>query len=201
VGRRDAGRVERRSPSCRRACCCRTSPACPAWSTWRRCATRRRARRRPVPRQPAAAGRARHRSLRAGRHFGTANAFAAERGARVPAQPRALRLPALGPEAFDNFRVVPPETGIVHQVNIEYLARVVCRDETGGTAWPIPTRCSAPTRTRRWSTASACVGWGVGGIEAEAAMLGQPSSMLIPPVVGFRLTGRLPRARPPPTSC
>ena len=111
----------------------------------------RRARRRPAEGQPAAAGRARHRSLGAGRSLRHGRRAAAERRARVPPQPRALRVPALGPDGVRNFRVVPPETGIVHQVNIEYLARVVCREERERPARSrIPTRCSAPTRTRRW---------------------------------------------------
>ena len=88
---------------------------------------------------------------------------------------------------------MPPDTGIVHQVNVEYLARVVFREVSGGKRPRVSrTRSSAPTRTRRWSTGSACSGWGVGGIEAEAAMLGQPMSMLIPPVLGFKLTGAMP---------
>ena len=94
--------------------------------------------------------------------------------------------------SFDNFRVVPPGTGICHQVNLEYLSQTVWTQDRGrrGTS-PIPTRWSAPTATPPWSTASAVLGWGVGGIEAEAAMLGQPISMLIPEVIGFRITGKL----------
>ena len=88
-----------------------------------------------------------------------------------------------GQRRFDGFRVVPPGTGICHQVNLEYLARVVFDRRRRR---PTPTRWSAPTRTPPWSTASGVLGWGVGGIEAEAAMLGQPLSMLIPPVVGLR---------------
>ncbi|MFN7978779.1 MAG: aconitate hydratase AcnA [Vicinamibacterales bacterium] len=93
-----------------------------------------------------------------------------------------------GQGAFQNFRVVPPETGIVHQVNIEYLARVVCND--GGTIYP--DTCFGTDSHTTMVNGLGVVGWGVGGIEAEAAMLGQPSSMLIPPVVGCRLTGKLP---------
>jgi aconitate hydratase len=94
-----------------------------------------------------------------------------------------------GQTGFRNFRVVPPETGIVHQVNIEYLARVVCRDDDG-TAYP-DTVFGTDSHTTMVNGLGV-VGWGVGGIEAEAAMLGQPSSMLIPPVLGYRLSGRLP---------
>jgi aconitate hydratase len=93
-----------------------------------------------------------------------------------------------GQGAFENFRVVPPETGIVHQVNIEYLARVVCAE--GGLLYP--DTCFGTDSHTTMVNGLGVVGWGVGGIEAEAAMLGQPSSMLIPPVVGCRLTGKLP---------
>ena len=97
-----------------------------------------------------------------------------------------------GQTAFRNFRVVPPETGIVHQVNIEYLARVVCRDTTGDRVLAYPDTVFGTDSHTTMVNGLGVVGWGVGGIEAEAAMLGQPSSMLIPPVVGYRLTGRLP---------
>ncbi|MCC7033169.1 MAG: aconitate hydratase AcnA [Acidobacteria bacterium] len=97
-----------------------------------------------------------------------------------------------GQTAFRNFRVVPPETGIVHQVNIEYLARVVCREEQGGEVVAYPDTVFGTDSHTTMVNGLGVVGWGVGGIEAEAAMLGQPSSMLIPPVLGYRLTGRLP---------
>ena len=97
-----------------------------------------------------------------------------------------------GQTAFRNFRVVPPETGIVHQVNIEYLARVVCRDQANGRALAYPDTVFGTDSHTTMVNGLGVVGWGVGGIEAEAAMLGQPSSMLIPPVVGYRLTGKLP---------
>ncbi|HUG42372.1 MAG TPA: aconitate hydratase AcnA [Longimicrobiales bacterium] len=93
-----------------------------------------------------------------------------------------------GQKAFDNFRVVPPETGIVHQVNLEYLARVVFGD--GGKAYP-DTLVGTDSHTTMVNGLGV-LGWGVGGIEAEAAMLGQAVSMLIPQVVGFRLEGELP---------
>src|ERR1019366_5921786 len=94
-----------------------------------------------------------------------------------------------GQHAFRNFRVVPPDTGICHQVNLEYLARVVFAGE-GKTAYPdtLVGTDSHPTMVNGLGV----LGWGVGGIEAEAAMLGQPLSMLLPPVLGFRLTGRQP---------
>src|SRR5262249_22213830 len=104
-----------------------------------------------------------------------------------------------GQKAFRNFRVVPPETGIVHQVNLEYLARVVFTDE------PVAGAANAPRAPLAYPdtlvgtdshttmiNGLGVLGWGVGGIEAEAAMLGQPVSMLIPQVVGFKLHGRLP---------
>ena len=97
-----------------------------------------------------------------------------------------------GQDAFRNFRVVPPETGIVHQVNIEYLARVVCREDADGGAIAYPDTVFGTDSHTTMVNGLGVVGWGVGGIEAEAAMLGQPSSMLIPPVLGYRLTGRLP---------
>jgi aconitate hydratase len=93
-----------------------------------------------------------------------------------------------GQTAFNNFRVVPPETGIVHQVNIEYLARVVVKHN--GVVYP-DTVFGTDSHTTMVNGLGV-VGWGVGGIEAEAAMLGQPSSMLIPQVLGFRLKGKLP---------
>jgi len=93
-----------------------------------------------------------------------------------------------GQGAFRNFRVVPPSTGIVHQVNLEYLARVVM-DEDG---WAYPDTLVGTDSHTTMINGLGVLGWGVGGIEAEAAMLGQPVSMLIPQVVGFRLTGKLP---------
>ena len=97
-----------------------------------------------------------------------------------------------GQRAFRNFRVVPPETGIVHQVNIEYLARVVCRDQRNGRVLAYPDTVFGTDSHTTMVNGLGVVGWGVGGIEAEAAMLGQPSSMLIPPVLGYHLTGTLP---------
>src|SRR3954463_14340111 len=94
-----------------------------------------------------------------------------------------------GQDAFDNFKVVPPGTGIVHQVNIEHLARVVFTDDQGN-AYPDP--LVGPDSHPPMVNGLGVLGWGVGGIEAEAAMLGQPVSMLIPRVVGFKLTGALP---------
>ncbi|MCU0975339.1 MAG: aconitate hydratase AcnA [Steroidobacteraceae bacterium] len=95
-----------------------------------------------------------------------------------------------GQTAFDNFKVVPPNTGIVHQVNIEHLARVVFHNERDGTAYP-DTLVGTDSHTTMVNGLGV-LGWGVGGIEAEAAMLGQPVTMLIPQVIGFRLKGALP---------
>jgi aconitate hydratase len=100
-----------------------------------------------------------------------------------------------GQEAFDGLRVVPPGTGIVHQVNIEHLARVVMTSENreGGVGAAYPDTCVGTDSHTTMENGLGVLGWGVGGIEAEAAMLGQPISMLIPKVVGFRLTGQLPQ--------
>ena len=97
-----------------------------------------------------------------------------------------------GQTAFDNFKVVPPDTGIVHQVNLEYLARVVFSETTGGETLAYPDTLVGTDSHTTMVNGLGVVGWGVGGIEAEAAMLGQPISMLIPEVLGFRLTNRLP---------
>ena len=97
-----------------------------------------------------------------------------------------------GQTAFSNFKVVPPNTGIVHQVNIEHLARVVFPDDKGGTQRAYPDTLVGPDSHTTMANAPGVLGWGVGGIEAEAAMLGQPIPMLIPEVIGFRLDGRLP---------
>ncbi|HEX3896687.1 MAG TPA: aconitate hydratase AcnA [Rudaea sp.] len=97
-----------------------------------------------------------------------------------------------GQKAFNNFKVVPPRTGIVHQVNLEFLARVVMTGEKAGEQWAFPDTVFGTDSHTTMINGIGVLGWGVGGIEAEAAMLGQPSSMLIPQVVGFRLTGKMP---------
>jgi aconitate hydratase len=96
-----------------------------------------------------------------------------------------------GQNAFDNFRVVPPNTGIVHQVNLEYLGRVVFDSETGGRRQAYPDTLVGTDSHTTMINGLGVLGWGVGGIEAEAAMLGQPITMLIPEVIGFRLKGSL----------
>ena len=125
--------------------------------------------------------------------FGTKFAF--QRNADVEFERNQERYSFLrwGQEAFDNFKVVPPDTGIVHQVNIEYLARVVFpgdADDNDSQAYP-DTLVGTDSHTTMVNGLGV-LGWGVGGIEAEAAMLGQPISMLIPQVIGFKLSGELP---------
>ncbi len=97
-----------------------------------------------------------------------------------------------GQDAFSNFKVVPPDTGIVHQVNLEYLARVIFAQERDGVLEAYPDTLVGTDSHTTMINGIGVLGWGVGGIEAEASMLGQPISMLIPRVVGFKLTGALP---------
>jgi aconitate hydratase len=97
-----------------------------------------------------------------------------------------------GQTAFDNFRVVPPGTGICHQVNLEYLSQGVWTADVAGTTYAYPDTLYGTDSHTTMVNGMGVLGWGVGGIEAEAAMLGQPIAMLIPDVIGFRLTGRLP---------
>jgi aconitate hydratase len=125
-------------------------------------------------------------------YFGTADSLALNADLEYHRNKERYVFLRWGQTAFRNFRVVPPETGIVHQVNIEYLARVVCRDEQDGGVVAYPDTVFGTDSHTTMVNGLGVVGWGVGGIEAEAAMLGQPSSMLIPPVLGYRLTGRLP---------
>ena len=125
-------------------------------------------------------------------HFSERNAF--ELNAELEFSRNRERYTFLrwGQTAFDNFKVVPPDTGIVHQVNLEYLARVVFSEQVGGELLAYPDTLVGTDSHTTMVNGLGVVGWGVGGIEAEAAMLGQPISMLIPEVVGFRLTNRLP---------
>jgi aconitate hydratase len=97
-----------------------------------------------------------------------------------------------GQESFENFRVVPPGTGICHQINLEYLARTVWSDEVDGEHWAYPDTLVGTDSHTTMINGLGVLGWGVGGIEAEAAMLGQPLSLLVPEVVGLRLHGNLP---------
>ena len=125
-------------------------------------------------------------------HFGSPGAF--EENVRIEYQRNIERYEFLrwGAGSFANFRVVPPGTGIVHQVNLEHLAQVVFTKKRNGVTCAFPDTLVGTDSHTTMINGLGVVGWGVGGIEAEAAMLGQPISMLIPQVVGFRLTGRLP---------
>ncbi len=124
--------------------------------------------------------------------FGTENAL--ERNVEIEYERNGERYQFLrwGQTAFDDFKVVPPGTGIVHQVNIEYLARVTFTREVGGVLRAYPDTCVGTDSHTTMVNGLGVLGWGVGGIEAEAAMLGQPVSMLIPKVVGFKLKGSIP---------
>ncbi len=124
--------------------------------------------------------------------FGRPDAF--ERNVEMEYQRNHERYQFLrwGQSAFDDFKVVPPGTGIVHQVNIEYLARVVMTREVGGVLRAYPDTLVGTDSHTTMVNGLGVLGWGVGGIEAEAAMLGQPVSMLIPKVVGFKLKGEIP---------
>src|SRR4051812_37799613 len=125
--------------------------------------------------------------------FGTRAAFA--RNAELEFERNEERYAFLrwGQEAFEAFKVVPPDTGIVHQVNLEYLSRVVFeKDLEDGRQQAYPDTLVGTDSHTTMINGLGILGWGVGGIEAEAAMLGQPMSMLIPQVVGFRLHGALP---------
>jgi aconitate hydratase len=125
-------------------------------------------------------------------NFGSADAFGANVDREFQRNHERYEFLRWGQEAFDNFRVVPPGTGICHQVNLEYLAQVVwTKDEAGETVAYPDTLVGTDSHTTMINGLSV-LGWGVGGIEAEAAMLGQPISMLIPEVVGFKLVGQLP---------
>ncbi|MBG6085691.1 aconitate hydratase AcnA [Zhihengliuella flava] len=122
------------------------------------------------------------------------NAGALERNMEIEYERNGERYQFLrwGQTAFDDFKVVPPGTGIVHQVNIEYLARTVMTREVDGVLRAYPDTCVGTDSHTTMVNGLGVLGWGVGGIEAEAAMLGQPVSMLIPRVVGFKLAGSIP---------
>src|ERR1700716_111028 len=123
--------------------------------------------------------------------FGQANAFQLNAELEFVRNKERYAFLRWGQDAFDNFRVVPPDTGIVHQVNLEYLARVImAADSPDGTVCFPDTLVGTDSHTTMVNGLGV-MGWGVGGIEAEAAMLGQPISMLIPQVLGFRLIGTM----------
>lgn len=124
--------------------------------------------------------------------FGTEDSFERNTDIEYERNQERYRFLRWGQSAFDEFKVVPPGTGIVHQVNIEYLARVVMTREVNGTVRAYPDTVVGTDSHTTMVNGLGVLGWGVGGIEAEAALLGQPVSMLIPRVVGFKLTGQLP---------
>ncbi|MEK9706915.1 MAG: aconitase family protein, partial [Alphaproteobacteria bacterium] len=124
-------------------------------------------------------------------YFGTDNAFAKNVELEYERNGERYEFLRWGQTAFDNFRVVPPGTGICHQVNLEYLAQTVWIDEIDGKTIAYPDTLVGTDSHTTMVNGLGVLGWGVGGIEAEAAMLGQPISMVIPEVVGFKLTGQL----------
>ena len=126
-------------------------------------------------------------------YFGRADAFALNAELEFSRNRERYAFLRWGQQAFNNFKVVPPDTGIVHQVNIEYLARVVFSETVDGKTVAYPDTLVGTDSHTTMVNGLGVVGWGVGGIEAEAAMLGQPISMLIPQVLGVRLTGAMPR--------
>ena len=186
----------RRSRSRPRAWCCRTSPACPASSTSPRCATRwptsAATRRKINPLVPVELVIDHSVQVDV---FGTRDAFRINAEKEFERNKERYAFLRWGQTAFEGFKVVPPDTGIVHQVNLEYLSRVVfTSDETAhdGPVQAYPDTLVGTDSHTTMINGLGVLGWGVGGIEAEAAMLGQPMSMLIPRVVGFKLHGDLP---------
>jgi aconitate hydratase len=125
-------------------------------------------------------------------HFGKATSFKQNVKREYERNMERYEFLKWGQTAFDNFRVVPPGTGICHQVNLEYLAQTVWIKEEEGDNLAFPDTCVGTDSHTTMINGLSVLGWGVGGIEAEAAMLGQPVSMLIPEVIGFKLTGKLP---------
>lgn len=125
-------------------------------------------------------------------HFGTAEALSQNTEIEISRNLERYKFLRWGQMAFENFRVVPPGTGIVHQVNLEYLARGVFTRQQDGEQLAYPDSLVGTDSHTTMINGLGVLGWGVGGIEAEAAMLGQPITMLIPQVVGFRLVGKLP---------
>ena len=124
--------------------------------------------------------------------FGNARAFAINAEKEFERNQERYEFLRWGQTAFDNFSVVPPATGICHQVNLEYLGRVVWSSDSDGTLSAYPDTLVGTDSHTTMINGLSVLGWGVGGIEAEAAMLGQPISMLLPQVIGFRLEGELP---------
>ncbi len=125
-------------------------------------------------------------------HFGSPQAFASNSKIEYERNQERYAFLRWGQKAFDNFSVVPPDTGIVHQVNLEFLGKVVFTAQSNGDTVAYPDTLVGADSHTTMINGLGIVGWGVGGIEAEAAMLGQPLIMLIPEVIGFKLHGRLP---------
>ncbi|MEM6538663.1 MAG: aconitate hydratase AcnA, partial [Pseudomonadota bacterium] len=125
-------------------------------------------------------------------HFGNAKAFQLNVKREYERNGERYEFLKWGQTAFDNFRVVPPGTGICHQVNLEYLAQTVWTADFEGDSYAYPDTLVGTDSHTTMVNGLSVLGWGVGGIEAEAAMLGQPVSMLIPEVIGFKMTGKLP---------
>lgn len=123
--------------------------------------------------------------------FGTAQSFKQNVDLEMERNAERYEFLKWGQSSFDNFNAVPPGTGICHQVNLEYIAKTVWTNEVDGRTIALPDTCVGTDSHTTMINGLAVLGWGVGGIEAEAAMLGQPVSMLIPEVVGFKLTGNL----------
>ena len=124
-------------------------------------------------------------------YYGTSEAFDKNVTMEVARNIERYEFLKWGQEVFDNFKVVPPGTGICHQVNLEYLANVVWTKQQEGVTFAYPDTLVGTDSHTTMINGLAVLGWGVGGIEAEAAMLGQPLSMIIPEVIGFKLTGSL----------
>ena len=124
--------------------------------------------------------------------FGNRDAFRINAELEFKRNGERYQLLKWGQKSLQRFRVLPPDQGIVHQVNLEYLARVVFREERGGSIVAFPDTLVGTDSHTPMVNGIGVLGWGVGGIEAEAAMLGQPVSMLVPDVIGFKITGRLP---------
>lgn len=124
-------------------------------------------------------------------YYGTDNAFKQNVDLEMERNKERYAFLRWGQKAFNNFRVVPPGTGICHQVNLEYLSKVVWTKQEGDVTIAYPDTLVGTDSHTTMVNGLAVLGWGVGGIEAEAAMLGQPISMLIPEVIGFKITGKL----------
>eukprot|EP01039_Chlorochromonas_danica_P021830 gene21830-27014_t len=125
-------------------------------------------------------------------NFGTTAAFGSNVAKEYERNGERYRFLRWGSSAFANFRVVPPGTGICHQVNLEYLAQTVWSATEGGEHVAYPDTVVGTDSHTTMVNGLSVLGWGVGGIEAEAAMLGQPIPMLIPEVIGFHLSGQMP---------